>query len=89
MAENRNESPLPEFDPIQGLVDFFDTQDMGAYMAQMPEAQFEVDIKTRRYLVAIDGALMKRLSEIARSQHVSTESLIASWLEEKAAVQSA
>ena len=79
----------PEFDSIHGLVEFFDNQDMGAYEDQMPEAQFDVGLKTRRYLVAIDGAFMKRLAEIARSQHVSTESLIASWLEEKAAVRSA
>ncbi len=68
---------------MQELVEFFDTHDMGEYWDQMPEAHVEVDIKRRVRLVSIDEKLMDKLSKIAKSQHVSVEGLINSWLREK------
>ena len=65
------------------LVEFFDTHDMGDYWEQMPEADFDVDIKRRTHLVAIDETLAARLTEIAKSDSVSTETLIDRWLREK------
>jgi predicted HicB family RNase H-like nuclease len=79
MAENK----LPEFESIEELVEFFDTHDMGEY--ELPEAQFDVDIQKRTFLVSVDKELMKKLSQVARAQHTSTEALVNSWLEERAA----
>ncbi len=84
MAESNRPSSLPQFASTQDLVDFFDTHDMGEFMADMPVAEFEVNLQQRRYLVAIDEALMKTLTVIARTQHVSPEALIDAWLREKA-----
>lgn len=83
MAESKATS-LTKFDSVQDLAEFFDTHDMGNYISQMPEAEFEVDIKKRSYLVAIDGEVMKQLVEIAKSEQVSAEMLINAWLREKA-----
>lgn len=76
------ESRLPEFNSIDDLVEFFDTNDFGEY--DLPDADFDVDIKKRTFLVAVDKSLMVKLGKVARAQHISTGELVNSWLEEKA-----
>ena len=49
----------------------------------MPKAHFEVDIKRRTHLVAIDDEIMSKLTDIAKSKKVPPEKLINSWLKEK------
>ncbi len=77
MSENK----LPEFESVEELVDFFDTHDMGQY--DLPEVEFNVDIKQHSFLVSVDKKLMKGLLQAAQTQHISTERLINSWLTEK------
>jgi hypothetical protein len=74
---------LPKFESLDRLVEFFETHDMGDYLEQMPEATFEVNIKRRKHLVAIDEEMIPRLNEIARAKRISSERLINSWLKEK------
>ncbi len=74
---------LPKFKSLDQLVDFFDTHDMGEYWEQMPEASFDIRIKRRRHLVAIDEEIIPKLNEIAKSRRVSSEKLINTWLKEK------
>ncbi len=83
MTENKSDTTLPQFSSDQALVDFFDTHDMGDYLDQMPEVEFEIDIKRSRYLVSVDGSLMDQLSETAKRQQVSVERLVDTWLKEK------
>lgn len=64
-------------------VEFFDSHDMGDYLERMPEAYFDVDIKRRMHLVAIDEELISGLNEIARMKQVPAESLVNLWLREK------
>lgn len=80
MSENK----MPEFESIEELVQFFDNNDMGEYSDEMPEVHFDVDIQRRSFLVSVDKQLMKRLAEVAKAQHTSTEQLVNTWLEEKA-----
>lgn len=82
MTKNKSKS-LPRFRSLDKLVEFFDTHDLGEYWDKMPEADFEVDIKRRVHLVAIDAELANKLTEIARSKEISSEKLINSWLREK------
>ncbi len=82
MARSKSKRPLPARS-LNELVEFFDTHDMGEYWEEMPEVQFETDIKKSTHLVAIDEKLLDRLSAIAKSKHLSAEALIHSWLEEK------
>jgi len=44
---------------------------------------FEVDIQRRTFLTALESNLAKRLTDVARRQGVSTETLINVWLSEK------
>ncbi|HEY0738791.1 MAG TPA: CopG family antitoxin [Herpetosiphonaceae bacterium] len=82
MAENNREA-LPQFSSTAALTDFFDAHDMGDYIEALPEAQFEVNIKTRQYLVAVDANIMQQVIAIAKAQHISAETLINQWLEEQ------
>ncbi len=82
MAENR---PLPQFDSVAELADYFDTHDMGEHWEQLPEADFTVNLEKKSYLVSVDEDVMKRLAEVARARHTSAQSLVNSWLREKTA----
>lgn len=81
-AEGRSEN-MPHFASLDELVEFFDTHDLGEYWDQMPEAHFEIDIKRKTHLFAIDDELAAKLTEIARSRQVPSQVLIHSWLQEK------
>ncbi len=74
---------LPRFQSLDELVEFFDTNDLGDYWDEMPQAHFEIDLKKRTYLFALDGELASQLTRIARERHTPTEVLINSWLREK------
>lgn len=82
MAEN--ESPkLPSFASLDELVGFFDSNDMGEYEENLPEAHFEVDLQRRTHLIAINEEINNRLTEIAEQERIPAESLVNSWLKEK------
>lgn len=82
MPKNKSKS-LPKFESVDELVKFFDTHEMGEYWEQFPEAKFEVNIKTRKHLVAIDEEIIPKLDEIAKSKKVPSQKLINTWLREK------
>lgn len=50
---------LPHFTSLDELVNFFDTHDMGEFCEQMPEVDFEVDIRKEN----ISSPLMLKLPE--------------------------
>ena len=82
MAEN-NPKQLPKFDSIDSLTRFFDENDMGDYLENMPEVNFDVNLQRRSYFVAVDEELINRLSEISKREHLPSEKLVNSWLREK------
>jgi len=74
---------LPHFRSLEELVEFFDSHDLGEYLDQMPEVDFEVDIKREVHLIALDAELANKLAEIARSRQTSPEALVNAWVREK------
>jgi hypothetical protein len=74
---------FPKFETIDEMVKFFDNQDLGDYIDQMPEVDFEVDIKRRVYTIILDIDLAETLTEIARSRQISSEELVNTWVREK------
>lgn len=82
MTESKSEQ-LPRFNSRQELIDFFETHDIGEFEAQMPEVEFDVDLKRDHYLISVNGQLMSQLLEVAKDQHISVELLVDSWLKEK------
>ena len=82
MAKNKS-TQLPKFNSLEKLVEFFDTHDLGDYLDTMPEARFDIDLKRKTNVIALDEDLAERVSTIARAKHVSSKSLINKWLREK------
>ena len=84
MEKNKSKS-LPQFNSIDELVEFFDTHDMGEYWDQMPEAHFDIDIRSRRHIftIEVEEEIADKLTEIAKSKQIPSETLINEWLREK------
>ena len=59
MAKNKAKR-LPRLKPVNELVEFFDKHDMGDYWDRLPKATFEVKLKTRKHLVAIDEKILSQ-----------------------------
>jgi len=86
MANKKNRDPIPKhFKSIEEAAEFWDNHDLGDYWDLTREAHFEVDIKRRVFLTALEPQLAKKLTGVARQQGVSTETLINVWLTEKLA----
>lgn len=69
--------PVTEnFKSIVEVMDFWDAHDLGDYWDLTKEASFDVDIKRRVFLTALEPELARGLAECARQQGVSTETLI-------------
>jgi hypothetical protein len=82
MIKNKSKR-LPGFKSLTKLVDFFDTHDLGDYWEQLPEINFEVDLRKRTHLFSLDSELATRLTEIAKSRKISSQSILNNWLKEK------
>ena len=81
---DKKKDPIPtQFNSVEEAAEFWDGHDLGDYWDQTKEASFDVDIRKRVFLAALEPELARKLSECARSQGVSTETLINVWLSEK------
>ncbi|HKP12596.1 MAG TPA: CopG family antitoxin [Blastocatellia bacterium] len=87
MARSRKErEPIPEhFKSLEEAADFWDSHDLGDYWDLTSEAEFETDIQRRVFLTALEPELARKLTDCARQQGISTETLINVWLSEKLA----
>ena len=84
MAGSKVRNQIPEqFATIEEAVDFWDTHDLTDHWDLIEEADFEVNLQRRRYLVAVDPELAKKLATEAHKRGLSTETLINLWLSEK------
>jgi hypothetical protein len=83
-AKKRRE-PLPEhFAALEDAAEFWDAHDSAEYEDLMTDADFEVGIKKRTYLISLDGELYRKVQTIARKKGVAAETLVNRWIEEKA-----
>ncbi len=82
MARSKSRS-MPKFTSLDKLVEFFDTHDMGEYWGDMREVHFDIDIRRRTHLFAIDADLAERVTAIARAKRIPSKTLISDWLQEK------
>lgn len=85
MAKNKiKRDPIPEnFKSIEEAAEFWDTHSIADYWDLTRPAHFKVNLKRRRYVIALEPRLMKRVARKAESKGVSTETLINVWLAEK------
>lgn len=86
MARSKSRA-LPRFSSLDKLVQFFDSHDLGDYFEEMPEANFDIEIKKRTHVIALDEALAKTLTQIAKAKRISSKTLVNRWLREKVSEQ--
>ncbi len=85
MAKHDNaRDPIPDhFATIEEAAEFWDSHDLADYWDLTEEVDFDVDVRRRRYLVALDPDLAEQLITEAHKRGLSTETLINLWLSEK------
>jgi CopG antitoxin of type II toxin-antitoxin system len=64
---------------------FWDTHDLTEFSGRTRTAAFDVDIARRRFLVAVDPAILKEVRKHATTRGLTPESLVNLWLKEKIA----
>jgi hypothetical protein len=81
MASDQTET-LPTYEEIGA---YWDTHDLGDVAEQTRAAAFDVAIKRRRFLVAVDPASLREVRRRAATRGLTSESLVNLWLKEKLA----
>ena len=78
------ERALPDhFANLDEAAEFWNTHDLADYEDATREVQFDVDLKKRTFLTALEPELAKKVAAHAHQQGISTETLINVWLSEK------
>ena len=85
MRKNKFKS-LPKFDSLSELVGFFDSHDMGDYWDRLPDAEFDINSKSKKHLIAVDKEIIPKLNRMAKSKKIPAETLVNTWLREKLAI---
>lgn len=76
---------LPEsFGSISEAAAFWDTHDSADYEEMMTDVEFEVDIKRHLYFVPVAQSIFEIIREKARSQGISTETMVNLMLQKQA-----
>lgn len=85
MRENKvKRKPIPKhFANVDEAADFWDKHDLSDYLDSTREVNFDAAIQRRVFLTALEPQLAKRLTDVARQQGITTETLINIWLTEK------
>lgn len=82
--KNAEREPIPDhFANLDEAAEFWDTHDLADYDDATREVRFDVDLKKRTFLTALEPELAKKVAAHAHRQGVSTETLINVWLAEK------
>lgn len=77
---------IPEMHSYEEIADFWDTHSVADYWEQTEPAEFEFSPQARRrYLVAIDREVLRRVQQIAQMRGVATESMVNLLLEQRLA----
>jgi hypothetical protein len=87
MARSRRKrDPIPQhFGTIEEAAEFWDSHDLADYWDLTRPVELDADIQRRVFLTALEPELAKKLTDCARRQGISTETLINVWLNEKLA----
>jgi hypothetical protein len=75
---------IPDEGNESDVGEFWDSHDLADYWDQTEPAEFEMAPSARRrYLVALDATVLKRVHQVAHQRGISTESLVNLLLEQR------
>ena len=73
----KKRDPLPKtFNSISEAAKFWDSHDSTDYQDLMEEVEFDVDIERHIYLVPVASNILNVLQKKAKSQGISTETMV-------------
>ncbi len=85
MAENDViREPIPEFETLAEIADFWDEHSTADYDELTHEVQFDIQIAPQKKAVNIIPELSEMLTSFAQVRGISLETLVNVWLTEKA-----
>lgn len=82
-SKHKRDKIPEEFKSIEEAAEFWDTHSLADYWDLTRPVNFKVNLKTRRYLVALEPRLMKQVNHRAQAAGISAETLINLWVGEK------
>ncbi len=69
--------PIPEeFRTLKEAGEFWDTHSAADYWDEMEDVACEVDLRGRRFIVALDDAVYRAVARIAATQHLPPDDLV-------------
>ncbi len=86
MDETQVRDPIPEFETLEEIAEFWDTHSTADYDDLTQEVQFEVRLHDRAkqvQTITLLPELSEALQALARARGVSVETLVNVWLAEK------
>jgi len=84
VGSNEKPDPIPEqFTSIEAAAEFWDTHSLADYDDVTTEVEFTVNLRHRRYLVALAPELAEQLAAEAHKRGLSAETLVNLWLSER------
>jgi len=85
MDETKPRDPIPEFETLEEIAEFWDTHSTADYHDLTHEVQFEVRLgqQAEHQTVTLLPELSATIQALARARGVSVETLVNSWLTEK------
>ncbi len=75
--------PIPEFQTLEDIAEFWDTHSTADYHDLTYEVQFDVNLRKRTKPVMLLPELRDTIQALAHTREVSIETLINVWLTEK------
>lgn len=83
-ANDKVRDQIPEdFGSIEAAAEFWDTHSLADYWDQTEEVALRAALDRNIVLLPLEQGLAKRLSEVARNQGLSAETLANLWLSER------
>ena len=76
-------SSISQADTIEQIADFWDTHSLADYADRVKEVEMTFDPAARRPVIGVDPELLEELRQIAKTRHISTQTLINLWLQQK------
>lgn len=78
-----NKSSLSGGQSYEEIGRYWDEHDLGEVWDRTESADFEVDLKSLKHYYPIERALSDKVTQMAREQGVSPETLVNLWIQEK------
>ena len=86
MVTTKERDPIPEFETLDDIAEFWDAHSTADYDDMTHEVQFHVQLRAvdgQPLSIALLPELSKTIQELARVRGVSAETLVNVWLTEK------